>query len=228
MAPIRSSNLERSKWRSKCREELSKHIQKKVGILIEPSQVRLVTGADDLYTWKVLPHKKHLFSKNISDHSIGAYKELCEGIDSAFEAVPVATTTQTRSAEHPPQASFSAKIDELREENENLERELKQWKDQATAESKLRQESEQERNQLRDANQTLQCELQKSVMAAEYFRSSISQYSQMVARIMPLMGELRNGLDLDGVSDFGTWHIHPDVTDDVGQEKVMYRNDGEN
>ncbi|PVH69406.1 hypothetical protein DL98DRAFT_661712 [Cadophora sp. DSE1049] len=226
MAPIRSSNLERSRWRSRCREELSKHIQKKVGIVIEPSQVRLVTGADDLYTWKVLPQKKHLFSKNISDHSIGAYKELCEGIDSAFEAVPVTTKTRARSAEYvqetlmsteSPQASFSAKIDELREENKNLERELKQWKDQATAESKLRQESEQERSQLRDANQTLQCELQKSVMAADYFRSSISQYSQMVARIMPLMEELRNGLNLDGVSDdFGTWHIHPEVTNDVG------------
>lgn len=116
-----------------------------------------------------------------------------------------------------PQASFSAKIDELRQENENLERELKQWKDQATAESKLRQESEQERSQLRDANQTLQCELQKSAMAADYFRSSIAQYSQMVARIMPLMEELRNGLNIDGVSDdFGTWHIHPEVTNDVG------------
>ncbi|KAH7418686.1 hypothetical protein BKA64DRAFT_654991, partial [Cadophora sp. MPI-SDFR-AT-0126] len=225
MAPTRSSNLERSKWRSKCREELSKHIQEKVGILIEPSQVRLVTGADDLYTWKVLPQKKHLFSKNISDHSIGAYKELCEGIDSAFEAVPVATTTQTRFGEHvqetlislgPPQASFSAKIDKLREENENLERELKQWKDQATAECKLRQESEKERNQLRDANQTLHCELQKSSMAADYFRSSISQYSQMVARIMPLMGELRNGLNVDGVADdFGIWHIDPGVTNNV-------------
>ena len=65
--------------------------EKKVRIVIEPSQVRLVTGADDLYTWKVLPQKKHLFSKNISDHSIGAYKELCEGIDSAFEAVLVTT-----------------------------------------------------------------------------------------------------------------------------------------
>ncbi|KAH6665233.1 hypothetical protein B0J14DRAFT_660920 [Halenospora varia] len=137
----------------------------KVGILIEPSQVRLVTGADDLYTWKVLPQKKHLFSKNISDHSIGAYKELCEGIDSAFEAVPVTTTTLTRSAEYvqetliSTEASFSAKIDELREENENLKRELKEWKDQAMAESKLRQDSEQERSQLRVANQTLQYEL---------------------------------------------------------------------
>ena len=33
--------------------------------------------------------------KNISDHSIGAYKELCKGIGVAFEAVPVNTTTET-------------------------------------------------------------------------------------------------------------------------------------
>jgi len=33
--------------------------------------------------------------KNISDHSIGAYKELCKGISVAFEAVPVNTTTKT-------------------------------------------------------------------------------------------------------------------------------------
>jgi hypothetical protein len=105
MAPIRSSNLERGKWRSKCREQLSKHIRKtssassstlanttsesRIGISIEPSQVRLTPGPGDLYSWKVLPEKKYLFSKNISDHSIGAYKELCGGIGVLFEAIPV-------------------------------------------------------------------------------------------------------------------------------------------
>jgi hypothetical protein len=84
--------------------------EKKVGIVIEPSQVRLVTGADDLYTWKVLPQKKHLFSKNISDHSIGAYKELCEGIDSAFEAVPVTTKTRARSADYVPETLMSTEV----------------------------------------------------------------------------------------------------------------------
>jgi hypothetical protein len=33
--------------------------------------------------------------KNISDHSIGAYKELYKGISVAFEAVPVNTTIKT-------------------------------------------------------------------------------------------------------------------------------------
>jgi hypothetical protein len=53
-------------------------------------------------------------------------------------------------------------------------------------------------------------------MAADYFRSSLSQYSQMVVRIIPLIEELRNGLNLDGVSDnFGTWYIYSEVTNDV-------------
>ena len=33
--------------------------------------------------------------KNISDHSIGAYKELYKGISIAFEAVPINATTRT-------------------------------------------------------------------------------------------------------------------------------------
>jgi hypothetical protein len=39
-----------------------------------------------------LPEKKYLFSKNLSDHSISAYKELCGDIGVLFEAVPVEIT----------------------------------------------------------------------------------------------------------------------------------------
>jgi hypothetical protein len=42
-----------------------------------------------------LPEKRHLFSKNISDYLIRAYKELCEGISIMFEAIPVSIVTGT-------------------------------------------------------------------------------------------------------------------------------------
>jgi hypothetical protein len=42
-----------------------------------------------------LPEKRHLFSKNISDHSIGAYKKLYKGISIVFEAVPASIATRT-------------------------------------------------------------------------------------------------------------------------------------
>jgi len=34
-----------------------------------------------------MPEMRHLFSKNLSDHSLGAFKDLCEGVGVTFEAV---------------------------------------------------------------------------------------------------------------------------------------------
>jgi hypothetical protein len=73
-----------------------------LGIRVEPSRVRLTPGADDQYIWKILPEKKELFSKifekNLSDHSVGAYKELCQGVGVTFEAVSIAATTGINNA----------------------------------------------------------------------------------------------------------------------------------
>ena len=60
----------------------------RLGIMIEPSKVRLLPRPDNPYTWKVLSEKQALFSKNLSDHSIGAYKELGAGVGETFEVVP--------------------------------------------------------------------------------------------------------------------------------------------
>jgi hypothetical protein len=79
----------------------------RIGIAIEPSQVRLIPGADDPYSWKVLPEKKYLFTKNLSDHSISAYKELCGEIGVLFEAVPVETTRTGAGSEDVAQEVFT-------------------------------------------------------------------------------------------------------------------------
>jgi hypothetical protein len=55
--------------------------------MIDPSQVRLKTSPDDVYVWERLSEKEHLFSKNISDHSIGALKELYQEVGLSIEAV---------------------------------------------------------------------------------------------------------------------------------------------
>lgn len=57
-----------------------------------------------------MPEKRHLFSKNISDHSIGAYKELCEGISIAFEAVPASIATGTGSIGYVQEFLVSAEV----------------------------------------------------------------------------------------------------------------------
>jgi hypothetical protein len=62
---------------------------------MKPSQIRIIPKAQDLYIWKFVPEKKELFSKislkNISDLSIGAYKELCKGVGLMFKAELVTT-----------------------------------------------------------------------------------------------------------------------------------------
>lgn len=112
MTAPRRSNRERAEWRSKCRQKLSDHlrqtpghnwvnqadklsIENTLGLTIEPSQVRLITHPDDSYTWKALPEIQHLFEKQLSKHSVGAYAELYRGVGISFEAIPaLAPTTE--------------------------------------------------------------------------------------------------------------------------------------
>ena len=59
----------------------------KLGILIEQADVRLITGVNDLYTWKILAEKEHLFKRVLCKHSIRAYRELCRGVGVSSEAI---------------------------------------------------------------------------------------------------------------------------------------------
>lgn len=93
--------------------------------------------------------------------------------------------------------SFSGRIDELHGENVTLKQELKQWRNQAAAESELRQQFEKELKELTIANQILQQDLQKSAMVVDCFRSDIYKYIHIVNGVMPLMDELRAGLTLN-------------------------------
>lgn len=54
--------------------------------MLDPSQVRLHPVREDPYRWLVRPGKEYLFEKNLSDQSVGVYKELYDGINKYFEA----------------------------------------------------------------------------------------------------------------------------------------------
>ncbi|WQF89382.1 hypothetical protein CDEST_14396 [Colletotrichum destructivum] len=83
----RQSNLERAKWRNKCREALSQHINDGLGLEINPQQVRLLPHEDDLYTWDVSENKRHLFKKHLSKLSTGPLMELCREVGLSFRAI---------------------------------------------------------------------------------------------------------------------------------------------
>jgi hypothetical protein len=99
-------------------------------LLVEPAQVRLITTNDDLYSWKVLPGKEHLFEKQLSKHSIGAYMELFREVGVSFEAVLAGETTNLSQGSDS-SITFSTKISELERDKSELTEELCQWKTRA-------------------------------------------------------------------------------------------------
>lgn len=64
----------------------------KLSVIIEPSQVRLVPNLQDGYMWVRQPEREHLFMKQLSKHSVGAYMELCREINVSIEAVAMVET----------------------------------------------------------------------------------------------------------------------------------------
>ncbi|KFZ21434.1 hypothetical protein V502_02932 [Pseudogymnoascus sp. VKM F-4520 (FW-2644)] len=84
----RTSNQERAKWRTECREKLASHIHSQPGLTILPTDVKLITKPEDLYQWSILTAgKAALFNKQLSKHSTGAYIDLCSGVGVHFKAV---------------------------------------------------------------------------------------------------------------------------------------------
>lgn len=101
------------------RSKLKMYTEKTTGVYIQPNEVRTIPGANDPYRWKIVLEKLRLkttantgtlensedtdkllkkmlkmyediFKKNLSDHSINAFKALYYGVEEKIiEAVPV-------------------------------------------------------------------------------------------------------------------------------------------
>ncbi|KAH8797524.1 hypothetical protein F5882DRAFT_475205 [Hyaloscypha sp. PMI_1271] len=191
MATARSSNLKRTEWNRKCREKLSAHIQSRLGILVDPSQVRLKPNLDDPYTWERMEEKEHLFLKNISDHSNKSLMELYEGIGVSFAAVGKdsirelqAGAVQSKYLCSPKtEVSFTTKINELQEREARLTCELNKWRNQAAIELDMRCQAEGKVNHLevviqeaRNDNQKLEQHIQEWKLVAEQSQSNVFKY----------------------------------------------------
>ncbi|KAI9770497.1 MAG: hypothetical protein M1839_003178 [Geoglossum umbratile] len=221
MALPRVANLERAKWRTRCRQRLSEHIQGKLGISIEPSQVRLITGIDDPYNWSFLPEKRHLFSKHLSKHSTSAYMQLCREVGTSFEAVNadtsaghIAQVKQGDASLSQPDTSFAAKIEQLEAENSRLTSELNQWRDQAIKESESKRYAQKEVDELQSTLQTARAEIQQMrheinnwALTADFFKKSTIQSYRGLNEEFLLLEKLKsevpalcNGQSLDWIS----------------------------
>ncbi|OCK82377.1 hypothetical protein K432DRAFT_391329 [Lepidopterella palustris CBS 459.81] len=192
----RPSNLDRARWRTECREKLSEHIKSKLGISIDPSEVRLITRIEDPYSWQSLPARTHLFEKNLSKHSIGAYMELCREVGVSFEAVAKEKILFTG-----PVANFTDRIEELEAESSRLMGEVNKLKDAAATESASKRDAEAAANQLTVMlqtaeleNQHLKRDIQKWATLAEDFRVSTANSHQIVNEASLVLEKLKSSL----------------------------------
>ncbi|KAH8701370.1 hypothetical protein GQ44DRAFT_732936 [Phaeosphaeriaceae sp. PMI808] len=152
---------------------------------IFPSEVRLSPSPNDPYAWKILPEKRRFFSeiftKNLSQHSINAYKALCEGVGISFEAV-YASTYDTSKLDHltslrSHDVSFSAKIYHLQSANVKLRKEMETWKEKATTESQRVKLAEEQLCKMCENNQQLQEQVDRYAASTEYLKDMFAKCS---------------------------------------------------
>ncbi|KAL2801738.1 hypothetical protein BJX63DRAFT_416684 [Aspergillus granulosus] len=83
-----ASNKRRLTWRLRCCNRLSAHIEKTLGIKVDPDKICLQPNNKTPYTWQVdNPDLKPFFGKLLSKHSVGVYIELCSAVGQSFRAV---------------------------------------------------------------------------------------------------------------------------------------------
>ena len=167
---------------------------------IPAASVRLNPKLHEGYTWKILDEKKgvytSIFSKNLSDHSIGVYRLLSAEVGRTFEAVSsltenMASVTQASISLPKPNenASFTSEIRRLTDENCTLSLTLSNLSTDLEQEYKRSASLEEENTQLSAQLETLEQESRLN-------SSLLEKYHTLLAQCFPPLDELRNQLGL--------------------------------
>lgn len=121
-----------------------------LGVIVEAIAVRLIPNVEDGYIWVRQPESEHLFSRQMSKHSIRAYMELYQEVGSSFNAAlrrdPNPEIVESMGNELP--QDVSSTINDLKVENARLVDELSRLKDTFQDESLVREHAEQRTRQL--------------------------------------------------------------------------------
>ncbi|RSL73883.1 hypothetical protein CEP54_000274 [Fusarium duplospermum] len=182
-------------WTDCAYDMMQKHSN--LGIALDPSQVRLHPTRDDPYRWLVSPGKEYLFAKNLSDQSVGVYKELCDGINTYFEAtqaplspLPEPLGKESFGSMNKSAISFTSRINELQVQKDYASQEVHLLRSQLEAEVKLRLSLEEKVQVAHERQEGLKQELQKLARRENYYRNAALTYSQGIAKVLPTLTEL--------------------------------------
>ncbi|KAK5313823.1 hypothetical protein LTR70_007397 [Exophiala xenobiotica] len=58
-----------------------------LGLDVDPADVRLVPGPADPYAWRYGLEQEHLFRRQLSKHNVSAYRQICQHLGHAIQAV---------------------------------------------------------------------------------------------------------------------------------------------
>ena len=206
---------------------LTEYKASKLGLSIQPAEVRLITGPDDAYAWQTLPEKRHLFCKQLSKHSIGAYRELCRGVGVWFEAVATTASRANAGELHDQERidlrcsadseiKFAARIDQLQSEIRRLTAELDVANGQVAEESKLKEIAVVEGTRLQESlrkaatdEQVLRQHIQKLQGKFDCFKRTISRSVDDCLSGSPLDFTFQDGGRIEQLKSPALW---PTVT----------------
>ncbi|KFY17814.1 hypothetical protein V492_00370 [Pseudogymnoascus sp. VKM F-4246] len=186
----RTSNQERAKWRTECREKLANHIHFQLGLTILPTDVKLITKPEDLYQWSIsTAGKAALFNKQLSKHSTGAYIDLCNGVGVHFKAVlgkgaadydPEMRLVKTIAAFDAPEKSREYPSSDTI----TVQLSAKEWREKFNAEVAIREALEIEMIGIKVENSELLTDI-KALREAEVMRTEEArEFLQLTSRIL--------------------------------------------
>ncbi|RDH26988.1 hypothetical protein BDQ94DRAFT_164024 [Aspergillus welwitschiae] len=195
----RISNENRKYWRVICRKRLSQHIWEALGLRIDPSEVRLKTGEPTQYLWKIDDSSlQPLFEKHLSKHSVGAYKQLCQGVGESFYAIRSETTDKENV-----QLSLSDRVQTLQRENAELTQILANWMERVSSLQDEKTVAEEkicvQESTITEAQQTishLQQDVQQWVAVAEYYQLRCMHCSEALKQTIISLQALESTMNL--------------------------------
>ncbi|KAF7589638.1 hypothetical protein BBP40_004011 [Aspergillus hancockii] len=131
------SNDKRASKRQEYQEALANHIYERLRLSISPDQVRWKPSTDDGYAWSVCGSKKYLLNTSLSNGTVGRYDTIIKELGRSIEVVMLATLQKKQGA----QAKSSKPLQTAQAQNGSFTAMIMR---------------------LKDANETLQRQLEKS------------------------------------------------------------------
>jgi hypothetical protein len=141
----------------------------------------------------------------MSDQTIGVYKDLCSSVGKSFEVVPARQRTPcdlgTLDGVRLPivserDISFSARIDQLQEENSRLSYAVKAMGSRLSAELETRQHSETKLESLKDINRKLEKESRENSLVAGHLKGVVDLHFQGLKAAVQELQALQEGLSV--------------------------------